>query len=251
MTIFRAPALSLFRTSMLRDAPIVRDMCGTLDEVFATRDMTSRGHFTSYFRVITLRPETWYPNPVLADMYLLHELTHITLPYCDPSASWLDWVRSRVASEFQASLLTECLIYFHIPQLRELTFDHEIWVDRFLHLRGRPLHAIEVQIADERRRALNAPRYDDFIEFQIHGYGAQNMRWCRIWGDAVGYGPDALAPAFRVVERHLSAVGWEERHGHWLDEHSEAGVPFAHQAAEFERAYDETLAAWGNQYLKR
>lgn len=250
MNISRAPAIELFQSEVFRESPFVRDLCAQLGEVFVTRDTPPRGHFTAYLRVVTVRGEAQQPNPVLRDLYTLHELWHLGNAYPGEPA-WLDWVRRRVASEFEASLVSECLVYFHIPELRPLTFDHEIWVDRFLHLRARPMFAIEQALAEERRRALNAPRHDDFIEFQIHGYAAQNMQWCRVWAEPVGFGADAELPAFRAVERHVGRQGWERDHPDWLHAHSEVGVPFPRQAEAFAVVYDATMRSWGNQYLRR
>ncbi len=255
MNIFRSPIRPLFRSSLVGDSELVLGLCEELGEVYATRDLTRPGHFTSYFRVLTLREEPRFPNAILADLYTLHELWHFKFAYPlslpGEKLSWLDWVRRRVASEFQASLLSECLVYFHVPGLREHTFDHEIWVDRFLYLRDRPMHSIEQTIAGERRRALATPAYDDFIEYQIHSYGRQNMLWCRTWAEPVGTGPNADLPAFRVVEQRLAQPDWAADHADWLKQYSEGGIPFARQAEAFQAIYEGTNGQWGNQYLRR
>ena len=41
-------------------------------------------------------------------------------------------------NEHEASALSEMTIYLHHPELRALTFPHEIYVDRFLFPEGDP-----------------------------------------------------------------------------------------------------------------
>ncbi|MCR4312140.1 MAG: hypothetical protein NUV56_02535 [Candidatus Uhrbacteria bacterium] len=251
MKLERVPASSLFRTNLFRDSPFIRQLCEEIGEVWTTHDIVYRGHFTTYFAVISLRGDDWYENPYKSDLYVVHELVHLKNRNVDPTKSWLNWIRRRADSEFQASVTSECMIYFLIDGLRERTFDHEIWVDRFKYKRGQPFDEIKRTIEGERLRALAAPGYNDFIEWQIHSYGAQNMQWYRIWAQPVGYGPHRDKPAFRVVEEHLADPNWSERHLEWIKEvtFSLDQVPFAHQATAFQTVYDETTRLWGNQFF--
>lgn len=251
MKIERTEARHLFRTPMFRESAFIQSLCNEVGTIFATHDASRPGHFTTYFRVFTIRPQSVYPNPVIADLYALHELWHLKFQHLSADVGWLEWVRRRCDSEFQASVTSECLIYFHIPALRAVSFPHEIWMDRFATPTSGTLAAREAEVASERRRAQSAPHADDFIEFQLHNYARQNMQWCRIWGEPVGYGVYAESPAFRVVEQHLATPGWADRHAEWVDSVSLDGVPFLRQADAFRAVYDETNRLWGNQYFRR
>lgn len=211
------------------------------------------GHFGTYFGALPLRQGV-YRNPYIQLLYYLHELKHMQTIRYDNSRSWLGWQRSIILSELISSLTSECYSYLHIPGLRPKTFKHEIWVDRFLPLcRFLPIRLVEWYIRRERLRALHAPQFNDFIEYQIRNYGAQNIAWCRIWAAPVGYGPFVNLPAYRVVEAHMSSERSFDpiMHSQWLEDvtHPVSGIPFSNQAFAFETVYKESNAHYGNQML--
>lgn len=251
MKIKRRQARDLFKSDIFRDSEWIAGLCEKVGELFVTDDDVPYGHFCMYFGVHDTGQNRGYSQPERSDLRTLHELTHWVLRYpITADNRWLDWVGRRTESEFSASVESECMVYFHIPGLRELVFPHHIWVDRFMHLKGKPMAAIIREIEQERRRALGHPKNDDWIEFQIHNYAMQNMAWCRIWSHPVSYGSHKGTPAFRVVEEHLNTPGWVARHQEWLDEVSnDNGLPFAWQADEYRNVVEESNRLWGNQFL--
>lgn len=252
--MIRLPALQLFRTPDFQRSPFILDLCRVVGDVWVTDDETwgRHGHFTTFFGAIVRRGA--YREPVFHDLYVLHELWHRRTIRYEPGRSWLQWSRDLIASELSASLTSECLVYFRIPGLREQTFSHEIWVDRFLGAwRGRPIDQVELHLRQERLRALNAPSFDDFLEHQIANYGRQNMLWARVWASAAGIGPTPDVPAFRVVDEHMSRPDRDDdRHPDWLRAHADAaGVPFPEQAAAFQPIYERSQREFGNDVLSR
>lgn len=225
-----------------------------MDPVCVTEAKYPGGHFGTYFGAMDLRLGTYKKNPVIQLLYYLHELRHVQTIRYDNDRSWLDWQRDIIESELISSLTSECNVYLRIPGLRQHSFAHEIWVDRFLPLlRFLPVFAVERYIRHERLRALHAPKFNDFIERQIANYRDQNFRWAHIWGEEVGYGPFAGNPAFRVVEEHMSSPASRNANLHalWLEAVSDpaTGIPFARQAAAFEVIYKASNAAYGNEHL--
>ena len=242
------PGISRF----VRNSWIQKQYCG-MDPVCVTDATYPGGHFGTYFGALALRQGV-YKNPVIQFLYYLHELRHVQTIRYGNDRTWLEWARQIIESELMSSLTSECYVHLRVPGLREVSFQHEIWVDRFLSLtRFLPVGAVEWHIKRERLRALHDPKFNDFVERQIMNYGQQNFKWCRIWAEPVGYGVFAKQPAYRVVEEHMSSplARHPELHSAWLDQVSDpqSGVPFARQALAFKAVYDESNRDYGNQML--
>ncbi len=259
IAIERVRAEDLFVTEEFRESAWAREIYSGLD-IFVTDDKMLPGHFGTYFGAMTRRK---YDNPYVQDLYHLHECAHVRTLAPNPADTFMNWTRRMIASETEASLVSECYAYLHVPSLREKTFGHEIWIDRFRFDDPalRP-HVNEAAIRTRRLEVLRAPKNDDYIEHQIWNYGQQNVQWCRIWADKVEYGPHADLPAFRAVEAHMADPRWRESHAEWLAQvsamHKSAGrfpeekpVPFLVQAKAFQEFYDETNRRYGNHVLER
>ena len=88
-------------------------------------------HFSSWFHAIQHR--YYYTNDILHDLYYHHEFFHLISMTYRNDYSFIDWKKKMDSNEFWASLESEVLIYFYMPQLRDLSFKNELWVDRFLN----------------------------------------------------------------------------------------------------------------------
>jgi hypothetical protein len=77
-----------------------------------------------------------YDNPLIADLYLLHDLMHAYTFIDAPDDSNARWRLRMRANEIRVSLETEVLIYARCPWLRKLSFPFEVWGDRFLRRGG-------------------------------------------------------------------------------------------------------------------
>lgn len=104
-----------------------------LPRMFAemTNDRLERAHFSTWWNVIMLRDD--YTNPIVHDLYYLHEMTHASsMPYViDMGKNAFDEKMQR--NELEASVQSEIMVYFELPGLRERSFSHEIYADRFLN----------------------------------------------------------------------------------------------------------------------
>jgi hypothetical protein len=253
MNIERVAAADLFKTEEFRDSWWIDDLCLKVG-VWVTDQVMPPGHFGTYFGATQRRS---YDNPYVSDLYWLHELTHVrTLKY-DAGRSWLQWSRDMIASELEASLVSECWAYVHIPNLRSKTFKHEIWIDRFLSSDDDTYgghFSFEAWVRTERMRALHAPAFNDFLEAQLANYYRQNHEWCRIWAESAKTRAEPDKPAFRIVEEHMSASDRDVTHQAWISSHTQRGdwnVPFLMQGKAFTEIYKASNAKFGNWLLTR
>lgn len=251
----KVKALDLFKTPKFRNNVWVRELCARLGSVWITPDKLAYGHFGTMFGALEART---YPDLIMQDLYRLHELWHLATMPRIANMKWLNWTEGLIQSEFEASMASECMVYFHIPRLRENTFAHEIWVDQFLRspLAKKPVIQVEQKIREERTRALHSPRFNSFLEHQIQNYDRQNQEWCAIWAGNVGYGLYGDVPAFWTILQHMyggddltkTHVQWLRDVTLWPDQAEDidrtlippgvdvdtlVGQPFAIQAARF------------------
>jgi hypothetical protein len=274
-------AADLFVTPEIRNSPWAQEIFESVGKVYVTDAKLTDGHFSTYLGAIERR--AYKPNPRryrshlhVQELYTLHECDHIRkwrrgrkeLRESGERETFQDWVKRMSSSEREASLISECYAYVHIPGLRELTFTHPIWVDRFMEgvavvqgINDQGTRGIERFIEARRLQALSSPSNDDYIEHQIERYDYQNIQWGRIWAKPLGGpGPDAETPAFRLVEAHMGRGDLPDlaEHRAWLDRmtHRHVGPdgtlyeePFPRQAADFEPIYHETNEKFGNDVL--
>ena len=260
MIVRRVDSRDLYPVAMFLECPQIQDLCEQSPHTWIWEDPPAHpaGHFGSLFAARTMRR---YDNPVIACLSSAHEHTHdVTFPY-NPELDYDEWFAGMIESESIASLHTEALIYLWIKDLRRHTFDHEIWVDRFLRdpkfMKKHPL-AQAAEITVRRDKVYNDPRKSDLFEAQIHSYYEQNQAWCRIWAEPVGYGDFRDEPAYCVVDRHMSSPDRDATHLEWLKAVSAPNpfnggepIPFLNQAVAFEPLYQKTLYMYGNGIFKK
>lgn len=243
----------LFVTRLFQLSPWIHELCRRqVTELWITDSKLPRGHFGGYFGAVENRK---YDNKYIQDLYWLHEVEHRRTFGHNPHHPWHVWSRRMAVSEFDASIVSECMVYFHIPELRELTFPHEIWVDRFLRqLKDQwPIDEIERHIRAERMRAYTSPHPFDFFEHQIRAYNWGAEQWWGIWSEDVGYGKYANQPAFRVVENHMTSPDGDRNHQDWINDVTspETGMPFAIQAELVSLEFERASKYFGNWLLLR
>lgn len=144
-------------------------------------DPIERTQFSSWWRHIQNRE---YENPAVNDLYLIHELRHIAKMKFYSDNNWLKWVEDVFENELDASMLSEVSIYFMLPSLRQKTFNHEIWADRFIPISFTSAETKIRWATEERLRIFKDPNFDDPIEMSIHKYYTQNLIWCKYWETA-------------------------------------------------------------------
>lgn len=154
-----------------------------------TNEHIERAHFSTWWNVIMLRED--YTNDMIHDLYYLHEMCHAsTMPYV-PNINRSAFEEKMKRNELEASVLSEILVYFEMPAIRQYSFGHEIYADRFLqdmHLQdlwrvNKPL-AIE-KMRFMRRDVMSRPFEAgmDTTETWIRRFSDMNDAYAIIWSD--------------------------------------------------------------------
>jgi hypothetical protein len=233
------------------------------------REYVEAAHFSPWWGGIQLRT---YDNALVQDLYYLHEICHAaTMPYgpdaahsCTDPVTFKNKIRD---NEHEASTLSEMTIYCEFPQLRSMSFQHEIFVDRFLFPTGdrSQVNAAMIQrwreepeiVSKElmyaRAAILTAPNVDesDLAAFWLKRFHSQGRAWVSIWTNPKGdYKNIPIGGRFREVEQAmvkfrdechaLNRVTALEHHVEWL--RSEAvtqgtEIPFYAEAVAFCESY--------------
>ncbi len=222
-----------------------------LPRVFAemSNDHLERAHFSTWWNVIMLRDD--YDNPYIHDLYLIHEIYHAAhMPYV-PNIGKTAFNDKMQRNELEASTMSEIAIYFDMPGLRELSFPHPIYADRFLNDPNmRALWGANKDVAVETIRSIrrdvmvSKPEHlMDITEQWIRRFDEQNTAYSITWTDR-----------YREVEQHMSdfqILAATDRpaaltaHLTWLDERAgedpDDHVPFRQEAELFAAFY------WANK----
>jgi hypothetical protein len=228
-------------------------------------------HFSPWWGGIQLRT---YDNKLVQDLYYLHEIEHAaTMPYGpDRNSSLSDPVtfKNKIRdNEHEASTLSEMTIYCEFPQLRQLSFQHAIFVDRFL-FPGGDYSRVDVRMIQRwreepqlvtkemmyaRAAILTSPQVDesDLAAYWLKRFYSQGRAWTSIWTNPKGEHPELpLGGRFRQVElamvqfrEECQTLGREaalDRHLEWLMSDSVCDgteIPFYREAKAFCQSYLE------------
>ena len=208
-----------------------------------------RAHFSTWWNVIMLRP--FYDNDAVSDLYYLHEMTHASsMPYMKGiGRAAFDEKMQR--NELEASVLSEIAVYFEMPELREASFNHPIYADRFLHDTMRALWRTNRDVALETFRTMrrhvmiSKPENEmDLTEIWIRRFADQNAAYGVVWSDRYREIEDAMADL-----QTASAVGARRGHARlfheWIQQEansdSVSNIPFRQEAELFSPFY------WANK----
>jgi hypothetical protein len=233
------------------------------------REFVEAPHFSPWWGGIQLRT---YDNALVQDLYYLHEICHAaTMPYgpelahaCTDPVTFKNKIRD---NEHEASTLSEMTIYCEFPQLRAMSFQHEIFVDRFLfptrdrtqvdakmlqRWREEP-EIVEKEMMYARAAILTAPHVDesDLAAFWLKRFYSQGKAWTGIWTNPKGeYANIPVGGRFREVERAMVQLRDEchtkgrsaalQRHLDWLQSDVIAHgteIPFYPEAKAFCESY--------------
>ncbi len=235
----------------------------------AHREYVESPHFSPWWSGIQLRS---YDNSLVQDLYYLHEICHAaTMPYgpdihhaCTDPVTFKNKIRD---NEHEASTFSEMTIYCEFPQLRALSFQHEIFVDRFLfptldkdqvnakmiqRWREEP-EIVEKELMYARAAVLTAPKVDesDLAAFWLKRFYSQGRAWTNIWTNPKSeYSDIPLGGRFREVESAMiefrdncHLIGRQaalEKHLDWLSSSQitqGTDIPFYAEAKAFCESY--------------
>jgi hypothetical protein len=225
-------------------ARLPRFLCET------TNDALERAHFCTWWGMTMRRRD--YSNPVIEDLYGLHEIWHAAhMPYI-PGIGFEAFHGKMERNELEASVASEILAYFRIPNLRRSSFAYPIYADRFLgdpgmQLLWRESQAVATNTLLEARRNVmySKPEAEmDLPERWIRKFTMQNRQWSIVWADR-----------YLEIEQHMfdfqmMALGGDRKgaaafHLDWLEAEATKDpldhIPFRDQAALFASLY------WANR----
>jgi hypothetical protein len=233
------------------------------------REFIEAPHFSPWWGGIQLRT---YDNQLVQDLYYLHEICHAaTMPFGpDAKHALQDPVtfKNKIRdNEHEASTFSEMTIYCEFPQLRQMSFQHEIFVDRFLfpdgvysrvdarliqRWRDEP-ELVTKEMMYARAAVLTAPHVDesDLAAFWLKRFYSQGKAWTAIWTNPNGEYPSLpIGGRFRQVEVAMiqlrdacSTLGRSDaldQHVEWLlstDVADGTRIPFFREAKAFCESY--------------
>lgn len=218
-----------------------------------------RAHFSTWWNVIMIRED--YDNPIIHDLYYLHELAHAaSMPYlAGLGRAAFDEKMQR--NELEASVLSEIAVYFEMPGLREASFSHPIYADRYLRnpmmrelWQANPAVAIETLRTMRRDIMTSKPYHEmDVAEKWIRRFSDQNAAYSVIWADRYREveGQMALLQSAAVHNRREAL----DHFGEWIEE--EAGrdqvdfIPFRSEAELFAPFYWDNKAKYAEAMKNR
>ncbi len=229
------------------------DRYATIPRIMADMSDThlEQAHFSVWWNVLTRRT---YDNPVISDLYYLHEITHASDLAYVPELSFSGFKRKMQDNELTASVTSEIAAYFALPELRAQSFNFPIYVDRFLQdaaIKKRwhtdPENLIH-ELREKRRDimlGLEADKLDD-VELWIHRYAEQNEQWALIWRKRFREVESAMLTLRQDIatKPHQRAAALQ-KYVQWLTSAQVCGqgdIPFPLEAEQFAKIY------WHNKH---
>jgi len=218
-------------------------------------------HFSTWWGAILTAD---YENPAVRDLRYLHEISHgASMPYV-AQCNIPTFEAKMFRNEREASTYTEMAVYLEFPELRPQTFDHPIFMDRFLfpdgdferpdpHWLGRWQSEPDLvfqELMYERARVIWAKEEeidrDDPQIVWLRRYGEQGAAWVRVWAARYQMVEDAMI-RLREESRAGRRAEAAQRHLDWLLSPAVAGgsdVPFRDEAAAFKASFDTLIEAY-------
>jgi hypothetical protein len=248
-SVFKTPE---FKSSLRDERGMINEICRKFAEIPRIFTKMSEpniesSHFYSWMNIITMRK---YDNPVISDIYYLHEIYHAAYMEYNPEEDqhWNRWYTSMAKNELDASLYSEVFVYIAFgPEFREQSFDFDIWADRFDLSEYTELSwNAKKYIESERIRAMRDPDPYDYLEMQIHNYAYQNIAWARIWKEN-----------YMWIQKNMHNLRENPTlenciaYFHALMENATHNIPFYSEACEFAIIASENKKKYGNHLLAR
>lgn len=215
----------------------------------ASDDNLEWTHFSTWWGAI-LKCE--YENPTIRDLRYLHEIFHgATIPYQN-NLTVEQMEERNFLNEKLASTFTEMAVYLEFPELRKLTFDHPILMDKYLHDIGlqerwhkdRWDTILELMLL--RSKASEIQSKDDPQIIWLERYRQQEIEWVKIWSDRHQQVDNAMI-ALSMSDNKEDAL---KTHLEWLNSVSENNIPFYNEAKLFRNAFDSLLVEY-NESMAR
>ncbi|MCI5059501.1 MAG: hypothetical protein MRY79_00350 [Alphaproteobacteria bacterium] len=225
-------------------------------------------HFSPWWGVI-LNCE--YEQPAIGDLRYLHEIWHSAyLPYIrDINSATLEL--KNFNNEREASTVSEMAIYLNFPELRQQTFKHPIFMDRFLFPEGdfsKPNEGLLAKWKKSRSLVFQELMYErvkvvmakeeeiDNKDPQIvwlRRYGNQAKKWLEIWSKNAPLVENAMLD----LEKNCEVIGRDaamNQHMIWLlsgEVSKGTDIPFIEEAKLFRKSYDELIERYDEAMARK
>jgi len=202
-------------------------------------------HFSSWFHAIQHRYH--YTDDILHDLYYHHEFFHLITMKHDDKLDFKQWTKKMRSNEFWASLESEVLIYFYMPELRAQSFKMPLWVDRFLSdsyyqdLYGKYFHyeddlsrKLKSRIAYFRDECQFNPLTE--LDRQIADYSTSSQEWEEIWEYNDAWHQVEFEMCKYLAEVELNPQQAMQNHLQWLNQLQSLDpyhIAYGHQAREY------------------
>lgn len=174
---------------------------------------------------MNILPKRKYDNPVVHDLFNLHEMKHMAHQY-RLNEDYHSWAARMIHEELQASLFTEALVYYNDPDLREQSYDGPIWVDGFKQEEKTFGYDSYVHILKKARyQASVKPKKGSKLEEKIRDYAINNRLWVNVWKERYG----VIETVYSLWGNVLSVIEL------WLEENATNGVLFHAELEEFRK----------------
>lgn len=140
-------------------------------------------HFSTWWGGIPYRK---YTNPYIHDLYLIHEMSHAGEMVYVPGMKFDNFLRKMIDNELHASVVSEIQVYLEMPGLREKSFKHPIYADRFLgsnlrnHYKLEPKRTFE-ELKIRRRDTMMNSNPVTLSDKWINRFYNQNAAWGACW----------------------------------------------------------------------
>jgi len=205
----------------------------------STNDRLERAHFSTWWNAMMIRAD--YTNPVIHDLYWLHEIYHAAhMPYI-PGIAKDAFNEKMQRNELEASVCSEIQVYFEMPGLREKSFDFPIYADRYLanpdmQIMWQAHRNVQIETLRMQRRnvMVGKPEHEmDMSERWIRRFAEQNAAYALAWSDRY-HEVEAHMYDFQMMAMHGLRSDAINKHLAWLEDEAARDkadhVPFRQEA---------------------
>lgn len=247
---------ALWKSDIFRDSHITGGFIHQKVEEFAwlprvfaemSEEWLEKAHFSSWWNVMMHRE---YDNPVIHDLYWLHEMYHAThMPYVR-NIGFSSFCEKMQRNELEASVLSEIEIYLALPELREQSFPYPIYADRFLNREWQDFYWANPSMVREtirtiRRNLMSDKLVDDMddVERWVRKFADQNAIFNKVWFER-----------YYMIENHMAefqTISLSDRrealvsHWEWLEDNmNPMSIPFSEEAEAFALHYWQNKKAF-------
>lgn len=182
----------------------------------------------------------------LNDTRWLHEIAHRIYMVYLPDISFAGFQQKMQHNELRATMASMFEVYFHYPELRDLTFAEEILADRFLEDKNfmqtwkEDSHTKSEQIFLMLCDAARYPHPSAPLEHFFYDYNKQAERWAGIWSNRYQSIESAMDKLQNDIQCGIDRKEVMDVFMHWLQSEPithGTEIPFVGEATAYAAVY--------------